>query len=243
MARIIYGPLVTAVKGSISGITFQANPSGSIIRSRPRTTKVSTTKQTQSHSKLSRLLFEWQAITQTQRDLWNEYAAAWTKTNKFGQTKILTGLNWFTSVNWWRLYLDTSILANPPAHDLPDAPPSFALILSDTDIYLNFLDSFDYSINALAVWMSIPTKKNTLSINQIRKLVTVFQATPLDPINITSQWETATGLVWAPANNFPNANIYVCLESIRKSSGITSSLLCTKNSTPTEETETMYFYL
>ena len=242
MARITYGPLVTAIKGSIGGVTFQNNTSGTIIRSRPRPTRVSTTKQTIAHAALQQLLYEWQNITQSQRDEWNEYASVWTKENKFGESKTLTGQNWFTSVNWWRNELDETILAGPPAHTLPQAAPSFAMILSNSDVKINFLSAHDYVNNPVAVWSSLPTKKNTLSINQIRKLVYVFRTTPADPYNLTALWEAAIGLDWDPSNNFPDANIFFCLESIRESSGITSSMLCTKNETPSADEDSMYYY-
>ena len=41
---------------------------------------------------------------------------------------------------------------------------------------------------------------------------------------------------------FPNANIYLCLESVSLSSGITSSLLCSKSSPPDSTEGTLYYY-
>lgn len=242
MARVLFGPLVTAVKGSIGGVTFQNNPSGSIIRSRPHVSKASTIKQMASHSELANLLYLWQQITQDERDEWNSFAATWTKENKFGESKTLTGLNWFTSLNWWRLHLSLATYDSPPAHVLPQAPPAFALILTDSTISINFLEAHAFPENPVAVWTSLPTKKNTTSINQIRKLVMVIEAAPSDPLNITAEWEAATGLDWTPNVTFPDANIFVCLESMSASSYITSSMLCTKNSTPSEEEETIYYY-
>jgi len=243
MARIIFGPLVTSVKGSIGGVTFQGNTSGQIIRRRPQLSKSSTVKQTASHVSLSSFLYEWQNITEAQRDEWNDFATAWTKINKFGQTKTLTGFNWFFSVNWWRVELSQAILSSPPAHTLPSSPPDFGIIMSNTDIEIQFLSSHDYVTNPVAVWSTIPTKKSTLSISQVRKLITTITATPANPLNITAEWETATGLDWNPSVNFPTANIFVCLESIALSSGITSPMLCTKNSNPIDSSDdSLYYY-
>lgn len=243
MARVVYGPLVSSVKGSIGGITFQGNPSGSIIRNRPRPTKVSTNRQTASHASLQNLLYLWQQLTQSERDEWNVYATAWTKENKFGQAKVLTGLNWFTSVNYYKLLVDSSTFTSPPAHVLPQAPPSFGLVLSDSAIKINFLEAHLYPENPVAVWASFPTRKNTLSINQVRRLVTILTAQPADPLDITALWKIATGINWDPANNFPNANIYVCLESMSATSFITSSLLCTKQNSTSAESDTLIYYL
>lgn len=243
MARILYGPLVTSVKGSISGVTFQGNPSGSIIRSRPHLSRVSTNKQTASHASLNNLIYLWGTITQPQRDSWNEYAAVWTKINKFGQSKTLTGLNWFTSLNYWRLLLGYPFFSVPPGHNTPQSPPSFTLIILPESISINFTEAHNFDENPVIVWTSLPTRKNTLSINQVRKLVTVIDTPPADPLDITLLWEAATDLVWSPVLTFPTANIFVCLESVSLSSCITSPMLCTKNQTPSPEDETFYYYL
>lgn len=242
MARILFGPLVTSVKGSIAGVTFQQNTSGQIIRRRPQLSKASTNKQTTAHSDLQRLLFEWQQITESQRDDWNTYASVYTKTNKFGEVKTLTGMNWFTSVNWWRLALGESILSDPGTRILPTDPPAFAMLISASDLLIQFLESHDYVNYPVAVWASLPTKKSTLSINQIRKLITIITSAPANPLNITTEYETATGLNWNPSVDFPNANLFVCLESVAKQTGITSPMLCTKNTTPIDTGEDALYY-
>lgn len=243
MARIVYGPLVTAVKGSIAGTTFQNNPSGAIIRARPRITRSSTIKQTVSHKKLDQLLFEWQNITQVQRDLWSAYASAHTKINKFGSVKKLTGQNWFTSVNWWRINLNESIFASPPPHNLPAGAPAFTVSINPSGIFILFPTPFVATNDSLIVWSSLPTKLNTLSINQIRKLVTRTETSPTSPWDITTAWSNATELDWLPSTLFPNSNIYVCLQTIRRDSSITSSFLCSKESTPPSGAVELIFYV
>jgi hypothetical protein len=241
MARIVFAPLVSEIKGSIGGVTFQGNPSGSIIRLRPHLSRASTTKQSAAHSSLSNLLYQWQNITSVQRDDWNTFAALWVKTNKFGQDKTLTGLNWFTSVNWWRLNIDQPLLSSPPAHTLPAAPPAFEVLITAAQLRIDFTAAHNFVTSPIAIWSSLPTKKSTLSINQIRKLVTIVNAAPADPLDITSLWETATGIDWSPSVVFPGANIFVCLESVSQSSGITSAMLCSSKYIESD-TSTFYYY-
>lgn len=242
MARILFGPLVTAIKGSIGGVTFQGNPSGSIIRSRAHLSHVSTNKQTASHADLQKWLYEFQNLTQDQRDQWNTYASVWTKTNKFGEVKRLTGENWFISVNKHNYIIGQALKTVPPDHIIPSAPPSFEIIATASSLSIDFTSAHDFVNNPVMIWASIPTKKNTLSINQIRKYITVLTDAPADPLDITALWESATGLTWDPSNNFPLANIFVCLECISKASGITSPMLCSKSSGITEEEETYIYY-
>lgn len=240
MARIVYAPLVSEITGSIGGLTFQNNPSGHIVRLRPHISRSSTAKQTTAHAKLGNLLFQWQSLTGAERSLWNVFAKVWPKENKFGQDKTLTGLNWFTSLNWWRLQLDQPILTVPPAHTLPSAAPAFDIFVSSTQLQLNITGAHDYVVEPVAVWASYPTRKNTFSINQIRRLLVVIMSSPGAPYDITGPWETATGMSWDPENLFPDSNIFVCLEAINKSSGITSAMLC--SSTYIETVSPYYYY-
>lgn len=242
MARILFGPLVSAVKGSISGVTFQNNTSGTIARNRPRPSKSSTVKQSQSHAALQNLLYQWQNITQDQREQWNQFAAAWPKENKFGESKTLTGMNYFTSVNFWRLELSLSLLESPPAHTTPLAPPSFEIVYSGSDMYLFLNEPFDFTNNSLIFWSSLPTKRNTISINQIRKQVAILDNTFTSGQDMTTEWETCMGFSWDFSANFVNSNIFYALQSISRSSGITSSMLITKNTVPAEATESLYYY-
>lgn len=242
MARIVY--TLGELMGSVGGLTFQRNRSGKIVRQRPTVGKKNTTKQQRSHQLHANALRGWQLLTNEQRSNWNTYALTWTKENKFGQTKTLTGANWYESVNFWRNLLSLALLTNPPAHDLPERTPTFEILLSDTSVVISFTSAHDYVTSPVIVYTTNPTSKSTNSINQIRKYVTIIDADPGATLNITALWETATGLEWNPLINFPSANIFVCLESVRASSGITSAMSCGKENTNTiiTEEESILYY-
>lgn len=226
MATITY--TLGELKGSIGNLTFQRNSSGKIVRVRPRINKSSTSSQQKAHSKLFDSLYNWQLLTNSQKDSWNTYANTFTKINKFGQEKKLTGLNWFTSTNFYNLLLGNPLFTNPPPHTLPPSPPSFEILLTETSIKINFTSRFTWTTNGLIIWSTLPNRKNTNSINTVRRLVTVIKDEPMNNIiDITSLWETSMGITFNTAN-FPNANIFVCLESVSTESGITSPLICNK---------------
>jgi hypothetical protein len=229
MARIVY--TIGEIFGSIGGLTFQRNRSGKIVRSRPTVGKKSTTKQQISHSKHQNFLSLWQSLTTSQKDEWNLYALTFQKTNKFGENKTLTGQNWFESVNYWRQKLSLPLHTSPPPHTIPPGPPTFKLKISDNDIEVIITTSFNFDENALIIWVTKPTLKITNSINQIRKLAKIATSAPLNIIDITNEFVEATGLQWKPYEIFPNTNIFVCLESVNKASGITSSMVCKKINT------------
>lgn len=229
MAKVVY--TLGEVTGSIGGLTFQRNTSGAIIRTRPAPSKSSTTAQTEKHIAHINWLFQWQQLTQAQRDAWNTFAATFTKINRYGQTKTLTGQNWFESLNYYRADIGEVQLSNPPVHTLPSAPPNVIINITEAQITLTMPLEYDYTNNPFIVWVSPPTRISKGFLNPTRRFATIIQTDPGATFNLTSFWETATTLPWAPATLFPNANIHVCYQSIRRDSGITSALLCGKAST------------
>lgn len=197
-----------------------------------------------SHATHNDLLRGWQLLTLAEKGLWNAYANVWPKTNKFGQDKNLTGQNWFESLNYYRDLLSLSLFTIPPAHDLPIAPPTFEITLSALSVVISFTSSHNYIDSPVIVWTTIPTRRTTTSINVIRKYVTIITADPGTSLDITSDWELATGLNYTPALTFPNANLFVCLESVKASSGITSAMVCESESTQEilENENTLIYY-
>lgn len=234
MATILLGPLISGIAGSIGGVTFQNNASGIIARTRPVPSRHSTAKQQTAHARHSQLLREWQNLTEVQRDAWNVYAGIHTKINKFGQSKNLTGQNWFESLNYYKQFLAEPLFVLPPFHELPAAPPAFSLLLTDDNIKINITGSFLWAENGIIIWVYNPTTRSTFSLNQIKKFANItFVEPPVNPSTIRGIWETALNMEWNPAQ-FPDANIVVCIQSIRTSNFITSALLCASANTGTD---------
>lgn len=234
MARVQYGGGVTSFVGSIKGNTFQNNSSGTIVRGRPSIRRKATILQTTTHSLHIAMLAGWQALTPSQKSSWNDYALAWPKINKLGQTKQLTGQNWYESVNIKLIQIGASPVSVPATHTLPASPPAFTIDITDDDFIIHTDEGFNWTENAVNVWATLPTRKITLNVNQIRKLIQTQTTDPSGAITITAGWETATGLPWNPSNRFPGTNIVVCLESICKASGISSAFLCTLADVPAD---------
>src|SRR3990172_5446755 len=152
MARIVY--TLGELTGSIGGMTFQRNNSGAIVRQRPQPSKSTTIRQSVTHANHLHWLYQWQQLSQTQRDDWNSYASIWTKINKWGQAKTLTGQNWFETANYYRADLGESQLSSPPVHTLPQNPPAFSVQLQINSIRLYFTETHDYTNNPLLIWVS-----------------------------------------------------------------------------------------
>lgn len=227
MAVII--PSLGELKGSIGGNTFQRNRSGQIVRARPRVGKKSTAKQSSAHNNLSHWLYMWQLIGETSRGLWNTYANTWTKGNRYGATKTLSGGNWFMSVNETGRLATNTYYADPPPHTLPADVPTFSVVIVDDTILMNIDSSFDYANNALLIYTTLPTSRSSTSINRIRKFMTNVQSDQGAYWDITSLWESATGLQFNASTAFPLSNIFFSMISVAIESSISSTEVVVKS--------------
>lgn len=118
MARIIYGSIITDIKGSIGGLTFQKNGSGTIARLKPRKTKTNTQKQRDQQPRLKEVQRNWNELSLVNKILWNDFAAVNNKIGLDGFEKKLTGYQWFLSINENRLLFEDSILSVPPVYEI-----------------------------------------------------------------------------------------------------------------------------
>lgn len=218
MAVII--PSLGELKGSIGGNTFQRNRSGQIVRARPRVGKKSTAKQNTAHADIAFWNYMWQQIGETSRGNWNTYATIWTKGNRFGVTKYLTGANWFMSCNAIGALITGTYYSDPQPHTLPADAPAYTVYMSSDKLFITIDPAFDYTNNALGLYVTIPTSRSSNSIQRIRKFAGAFQSDPGTLFEITSIWESATGLDFNATAGFPTANIFFSLLPVALQSNI-----------------------
>lgn len=137
MARIIYGPIITDIKGSIGGITFQKNGAGTIARLKPRKVKTNTQKQRDQQPRLKQVQREWNLLSLVNKILWNDFAAINNKIGLDGQEKTLTGYQWFLSINENLLLINQDILESPPVYEIVNPTNELLVIYNGVDLNLN----------------------------------------------------------------------------------------------------------
>lgn len=91
MARIIYSGLVTEIKGSVGGTTFQSNAYGYTIKNKPRQKKPKTALQNKRKIYLALASQAWRSLTNSQRSDWNAWAAANPQYAKNNPSAVLSG--------------------------------------------------------------------------------------------------------------------------------------------------------
>jgi len=222
MARVQYGAVVTELEGSVGGFTFQRNSSGSIVRARPTQSKTSTPKQTLAQSKHATILNQWQRLTLSQKEMWNDYAALYTKVNAFGQDKKLTGLNWYESINQVFDQLGITQVEEPPAHFVPSGVPSFSIEITALTLKVIFDPVFTPTDEDLSIWTTQPVTRVTANLRNEYRSTAVVTGDNYGTIDITSAWSAAHGIPWPPTSNVACFTIGVLIRSCSRDSGICS---------------------
>jgi len=168
MALVKYGGGILGMSGSIGGQTHSHNRYGAYIRARTTPVNPQSARQNKIRAVIQFLAQYWSnTLTQLQRDAWEVYAAAITRSNALGAQIKLTGFNHFIRSNAPRQQLDDAIVApGPVLLTLPVADPTFECEVDETnqEVSVTFGDSADWCTQdggEMYVSMSIPKAAGT----------------------------------------------------------------------------------
>lgn len=221
MARVQYGGGITAIKGSIGGWTFQENNAGQIIRLRPTGKKQRTTKQSISNNQLAFAVGEWHSLSLARKIAWNDFAVLYTKEDKWGETKTLTGFNWFFSINAYRLMYGHNILADPPTYDVPALGCVYAPDFTTTKINIVYVSGTPDANHGMVVYMSQPLSTNKAINRPLMRFIHAFESQPTSTKEVTSGWESAFGISWPPISGTGDFSMSTLIMPIHTKSYVT----------------------
>jgi hypothetical protein len=141
MAKAYYGSIVTDIIGSIGGLTFQTSNQSKIIRQRPMGINAFTELQISMQSQFSQAVVYWDALSSANKALWNNFASAHPKIDYYGNSKTISGFNWYVS-----LYITRAIMGVSP----PSAPPTYGAVAAPpvpTSVFQSAYQSFDITFS------------------------------------------------------------------------------------------------
>ena len=163
MALVQYGGGVLDMRGSIGGQVHSRNRYGNYTRARTTPVNPATDRQSKIRAAIQDLASRWSnVLTANQRDLWEVYAAAITRTNKLGAQIKLTGYSHFIRSNSIRLQADHNTIGDGPGNlTLPPADPLFACTVDEAAQQISIVftpgaDWNDQNFGHMYVSMSIP---------------------------------------------------------------------------------------
>lgn len=113
MARIIYGALVTSIRGSIQGTTFQRNAYGYTVKGKPNIINPNSAKQNAAKRRFASANQAWRTLSGSDRANWNTYAATFPIPSRLNPSAYLSGLAAFTRYHGVTSQSNAATLANP----------------------------------------------------------------------------------------------------------------------------------
>jgi hypothetical protein len=132
MAIIKPSALVSAIAGTVGGVTFIQTASGQSARLWYPPPLRRSPAQSNQRNALAILGNAWRDLSATQRANWNTYAAEYEQllTNRFGDTFSASGWNWFSRINLNRQAVLLSLRDDPPTDSVPAAPTGITVTFS-----------------------------------------------------------------------------------------------------------------
>lgn len=116
MAKVNFGTVVNDARGKIAGIVLSKNKSGAYVRTKVTPANPRTAAQQAVRANFASLSQAWSGtLTQAQRDAWTAYATTFPRTNIFGNSLVLNGLNMYCALGAIMMQLGMPPSLVPPA--------------------------------------------------------------------------------------------------------------------------------
>jgi len=200
MARVIYSSQVNEIKGSIGGLTFNANVAGKGVRLKPRNVYTSSMVQNEYKSMYSLICNAWNALDTNVKEEWAIEAVAIDTFNAWGEQKIWSGLNFFVSAQMGRLLVDDDLMGYVGYLEYISAPSLVAFNVNTYEISLTLSSSITDTDYYYMFYLSPP---NTLGYKKQRTQLRFVYAAALNgevDVDLTEAFESAFGLSWPLAS-------------------------------------------
>jgi len=134
MAKILLGPTVIGIRGTVAGITFSQNRAGPYARGWHTPPFPKTGKQRTAQNSLASWSVLWRSLTLAQQTTWNVYAAAAPQQllNSLGQPYFASGFNWYITTNTNLAQIGSAAVLVAPVAARPAAPINTNLVFRAT---------------------------------------------------------------------------------------------------------------
>jgi len=207
MAQVTYGPTITELTGSIGGVTYQKNTSGNIAKLRSNPTVNPTSLQATYHTRLAKLVSFWPTLSQADKDLWDAHALAHDHLTAWGETKTLSGYQWFLSCNLYHLNTSPTPLSHPEAWVVYNPPQAFRLEANPEGFPLIWDGFYDPDADIL-IYLSLPLRQSSLKMRRSLFFVDyAYMGESVPGIDLTSYFESLANVTWADFYASANCSI------------------------------------
>lgn len=197
MARIIYGGLVTEIKGSMGGTTFQSNRYGFTVKNKPNTSQANSQSQIVRKAALQSVSGKWLLLTPAIRAQWNAWATTYPTRSAKNPTSYLSGYNLFLryALNL-DIYSPSEVIGSPTDAPDPLGNIDIQVVNSAGDLRLIVSPGSSTATFRLLTYLSRPVRATQSYIKSWTRKVRgdSFTSIALD-VSLTSGYESALGTI------------------------------------------------
>ena len=165
MASVKYGAIVTELKGSVAGQTFQGGNVGYILRTKGYTKGMGSDSKQLATRALSQVTQLWRALSASDQAAWNAISGAWTFVDRFGNTYSGSGYQVHNSYNANLISIGMSPVSTPGALAAPVDPGVLNVAVNSTTVFDVSWDNAGGAADNIVVFASPPLASRTNSNN------------------------------------------------------------------------------
>lgn len=200
MARIKFSGLVTEIRGSVGGTTFQSNAYGYTVKNKPNMIKPNTFKQQTRMTTFFKCVNSWGQLTQAQRDEVDAWAAANPQYAAHNPDSQLSGFAVW--VRWWIFAITYRLFSNPAYQGVYDPVPAvasmtFTLTSAGGVLTLGRTASPNLNVWVGGIFLSPPTAPSKNFAGSSLRFMNDFVSTT-GTMDITDMYVAAFGAIPTP---------------------------------------------
>jgi hypothetical protein len=222
MARVTYGALITDLAGSIGGITFQRNSSGSIARLKPYTPVNASSGQQSQQILLSNLIASWASLSAANKLSWETFAGLHDHINEWSETKHLNGFQWYLSCNLNLLITSQATISAAPAWTAVAALQAFALTADTVNFDIDWTPSIDITGYRLIVYATSPIRQSSMKLRRSTFLLSIYDGGAIDTYALEVLYAALFNVVWADLFSDSNCSIIIRCKVVQEATGLSS---------------------
>jgi hypothetical protein len=193
MARIIYGALVTSIRGSIQGTTFQRNAYGHTIKSKPNMVNPNTADQNAAKARFSASNQAWRTLSDSDRSAWNTYANTYPIPSRLNPDAYLSGLAAFVRWHGVRNQESPTTLNDPAGPQGVAVINSQGLAISGGGLFLELDATLTEGPWIVYVNISRPVKPTQSFRRSVLRFMGSFDEAVLPTLPLTVQYTVKFG--------------------------------------------------
>jgi hypothetical protein len=223
MARVQYGSIITEIRGSIGGISFQSNANSKFARLKFARHRKNSVKQNTQITVFQQQLPLWAELSQNSKNDWNDFAAAHQKEDHWGELRTLSGFQYFISIANNLAIVGESPLSSPPVWETPLVIPDYDGQFVPDDSFINFLEEFEHENHYILMFSSPLLRTVSLANRKVLRFTKLISPGSTTTFDFQAEWCLTHNLPVPIPGDPVEKSIFVALMSIHKDKGLASA--------------------